>query len=148
MQIAARDHAHRLLEARRTVLVQPYQASVDVRGETALVFVNGRFSHAATKAALLAVGRPPTAEKLFAIEKTAAAVPTAAERDVAEAVLVATPFAPTELLYARVDLIEGFDGRPLLLELELVEFSMFLRYAPAGAVSRFAAAITAAFARP
>ncbi len=126
------------------MLVQPYQTSVDIRGETALVYVNGRFSHAATKAALLAVGRPPTAEKLFATEETAAAVPTTAERDVVKAVLAATPFAPAELLYARVDLIEGSDGRPLLLEFELVEPSMFLRYATARAVSRFAAAITAA----
>ncbi|MGB8994387.1 MAG: hypothetical protein WCC65_03640 [Pseudonocardiaceae bacterium] len=136
-----RDHAQRLLNAGRTVLVQPYQDSVDSRGETALMFVNGRFTHAARKAALLAVGRPPTADELFAAETMTSAVPTTAERDVAEAVLAATPFAPADLLYARVDLVEGSDGRPLLLELELVEPSMFLSYAPAQAVSRFAAAI-------
>ncbi|MGH3550230.1 MAG: ATP-grasp domain-containing protein [Pseudonocardiaceae bacterium] len=141
---AARNHAQRLLNAGRTVLVQPYQDSVDIRGETALMFVNGRFSHAARKAALLAVGRPPTPEKLFATETMAAAVPTSAEREVADAVLAATPFGPTELLYARVDLLQGSAGRPLLLELELVEPSMFLPYAPAQAVSRFAAAIAAA----
>lgn len=62
---AARDHVQRLLEAGRTVLVQPYQDSVDIRGATALMFVNGRFSHAARKAALLAVGRPPTTEQVF-----------------------------------------------------------------------------------
>jgi hypothetical protein len=97
---------------------------------TALVFVNGRFSHAANKAALLTV------------------VPTTAERDVAEAVLAAAPFAPAELLYARVDLIEGSDARSLLLELELVEPSTFLSFATAQAVSRFAAAITAAASSP
>jgi hypothetical protein len=80
----------------------------------------------------------------FAAETMAAAVPTTAERDAAEAVLAATPFAPAELLYARVDLVEGSDGRPLLLELELVEPSRFLSLAPAQAASRFAAAITAA----
>ncbi len=141
---AARDHAQRLLEAGRTVLVQPYQDSVDIRGETALMFVNGRFSHAARKAALLAVGRPPTTEQVFVTGTMTAADPTTAEWNVAEAVLAATPFAPAELLYARVDLIEGSDGRPLLLELELVEPSMFLSYAPAQAGSQFAAAITAA----
>lgn len=50
---AAQDHVQRLLDEGRTVLVQPYQHSVDIRGETALVFVNGRFSHAANKAAVL-----------------------------------------------------------------------------------------------
>lgn len=141
---AARGHVQLLLNTGRTVLVQPYQDSVDIRGETALVFVNGRFSHAANKGALLAVGRPSTPEKLFATERMAAVVPTTAERDVAEVVLAATPFAPAELLYARVDLIQGSGGRPLLLELELVEPSMFLPYAPAQAVPRFAAAIAAA----
>jgi hypothetical protein len=126
----AQDHVQQLLNAGRTVLVQPYQDSFDIRGETALVFVNGRFSHAANKAALLAVGQPPIADKLFAIEKMAAAVPTTVERDLAEAVLAVTPFQPAALLYARVDLIDGSDGRPLLLELELVEPSMFFSFAP------------------
>ncbi|MDQ2790574.1 MAG: hypothetical protein DLM60_12465 [Pseudonocardiales bacterium] len=58
--------------------------------------------------------------------------------------LAATPFGPAELLYARVDLVHCSGGRPLLLELELVEPSMFLPYAPARAVSQFAAAIAAA----
>lgn len=138
----------RLLDAGHTVLVQPYQNSVDRRGETALVFVNGRFSHAANKAALLAVGRRPSADNPFATEKLAAAVPTTAERDASEAVLAAMPFAPAELLYARVDLVEGSDGSPLLLELELVEPSMFFPLAPAQAVSRFAAPITATADNP
>lgn len=56
------------------------------------------------------MGQPPTADKLFATEKMAAAVPTTVERDLAEAVLDATPFQPTELLYARVDRIDGSDG--------------------------------------
>ena len=41
-----------------------------------------RFSHAANKAALLAVGRPPTEKKLFAAETMAAAVPTTVEREI------------------------------------------------------------------
>lgn len=146
--VAARRHAERLLDAGRTVMVQPYQDSVDTRGETALLFVHGRFSHAVTKAALLTVGTPPTSERLFATETLSAAVPSAAERDVAEAVLDATPFARAELLYARIDLLEGPAGTPLLLELELVEPSMFLPYAPPEAVSNFAVAIMAAARNP
>lgn len=143
---AARRHADDLLAVGRTVLVQPYQASVDAQGETALLFVGGRFSHAASKAALLAPGHVPSVEKLFATEKLAAAEPGSAEREVAEAVLDAAPFTRDELLYARVDLVEGADGTPLLLELELAEPSMFLPQAPPAAVTAFAAAIIAAAA--
>lgn len=140
---AAVDHAERLLAAGRTAMVQPYQASVDSRGETALLFVAGRFSHAASKAALLTPGHVLSSEKLFATEKMSATAPTAAERDVAETVLDAAPFPRSELLYARVDLVEGPDGAPLLLELELAEPSMFLPQAPPAAVAAFAAAILA-----
>jgi hypothetical protein len=39
--------------------------------------------------------------------------------------LSAVPGAP-ELLYARVDLVDGDDGRPRVMELELVEPNLFL----------------------
>jgi hypothetical protein len=45
-----------------------------------------------------------------------------------------------DLLYARVDLVPGPDGTPVLLELELAEPSLFLRHAP-GAAERFSQAI-------
>ena len=64
----------------------------------------------------------------------------------AEAVLdavgaVAPGFDRSALLYARVDLAPGPDG-PILLELELIEPSLFLATSP-GAADRAAAAITA-----
>src|SRR5690606_18362473 len=46
-------HARRLLDAGRHVLVQPYLHAVDEHGETALLFFEGRFSHAIRKAPLL-----------------------------------------------------------------------------------------------
>ena len=140
---AAVDHAGSLLAAGRTVMVQPYQASVDTRGETALLYVGGRFSHAASKAALLTPGHVLSAEKLFATEKMTPTVPTGAERELAEAVLDAAPFPRSDLLYARVDVVDGPDGAPLLLELELAEPSMFLPQAPPAATGAFAAAILA-----
>ena len=39
--------------AGRTVIVQPYLDGVDVRGETALIYIDGTFSHAVTKGAML-----------------------------------------------------------------------------------------------
>lgn len=134
-------HARRLLDRGRTIMVQPYVASVDERGETALVFVAGRYSHAVIKEALLVPGERANEDKLFAAEKLHAVEPSAAELSVAEAVLDAIPFPRDELLYARVDLVLDDDGDPAVLELELVEPSLMLPQAPVGAVDRMARAI-------
>lgn len=142
-QAVALGHARRLLDQGRTIMVQPYVASVDERGETALVFLGGRYSHAAVKQALLVKGERANEDKLFATEKLHAIDPTAAERAVAEAVLAAIPFARDELLYARVDLVLGEDGSPAVLELELVEPSLMLPQAPPGAADALAGAIVA-----
>ncbi|WP_420122745.1 ATP-grasp domain-containing protein [Nakamurella sp.] len=142
-QDVARDHARRLLDRGRTVMVQPYVASVDERGETALVFLGGRYSHAVTKDALLVPGERATEDKLFATEKLHAVQPSAAERAVADAVLDAIPFPRDELLYARVDLVLGADGEPAVLELELVEPSLMLPQAPPEAAGVLARTIVA-----
>jgi hypothetical protein len=42
---AARAHLGRLLDAGRTVMIQPYQAAVDTLGEVGLVFLAGQFNH-------------------------------------------------------------------------------------------------------
>ena len=70
--------------------------------------------------------------------------PSSAELAVAEQALDAAPFDGASLLYARVDLVAGADGNPLLLELELAEPSMFLAHAPHEAVTGFAQSIVAA----
>jgi glutathione synthase/RimK-type ligase-like ATP-grasp enzyme len=139
-------HVRRLLDAGRTVLVQPYQGSVDELGETALLFVDGQFSHAARKGALLRAGGGLAASdgQLFAAESMSATEASPAERALADEVLDAAPLDRTSLLYARVDLVAGDNGSPLLLELELTEPSMFLAHAPKEAVADFARSIVAA----
>ena len=52
MPIAARAHAAALQAEGRTVLVQPYDPRIE-DGETALVFLGGRQSHAFTKGPIL-----------------------------------------------------------------------------------------------
>ena len=130
-------HARRLLDAGRSVLVQPYLDSVDDHGETALVFFEGRYSHAIRKGPLLRRGEGPT-EGLFAVEEITPRTPSTAERELAERALAAMPFG-SPLLYARVDLIHDGSGRPRVLELELTEPSLFFAHAP-GSADRFAAA--------
>jgi O-ureido-D-serine cyclo-ligase len=69
---AAMAHAVRLLDARRSVLLQPYLHRVDEHGETALIFFSGHFSHAIRKGPLLRRGEGPT-HALFAEEQITAA---------------------------------------------------------------------------
>lgn len=136
---AAVAHVASLLEQGRSVMVQPYLASVDTAGETALLFFAGEYSHAIRKGPLLLPGvEGEKVEGLFVQEEIEPREPTAAERDVAQAALAAIP-GPTPL-YARVDLLAGPDGGPVLLELELTEPSLFLSHAD-GAADRLALAL-------
>jgi hypothetical protein len=125
----------------RTAMVQPYVASVDERGETALLFFGGEYSHAIHKGPLLRPGADPTTDPLFAAEEIFPRTPTDAERAVAKRFVAwaARRFGAPPA-YARVDLVQDAAGTPLLLELELTEPSLFFAQAP-GAVARFAAAV-------
>jgi glutathione synthase/RimK-type ligase-like ATP-grasp enzyme len=139
---AAAEHARVLHEAGRTAMLQPYLADVDTVGETALIFLDGRFSHAVVKGAML----PPDAvhavehEDLFVAERIDARAPAPAELRIGEQVLeaVAARFGATPL-YARIDLLPGPDG-PVLVEVEVTEPSLFLAH-DAHAPERFADAI-------
>lgn len=136
---AVRAHVERLLAEGRTVLLQPYVASVDSAGETGLIYVDGVLSHAIRKGPVLRAHGVAT-ERLWAPEEISTRVPDAAERALAEATLDALPWPREELLYARIDLVRGGDGQPMLLELELAEPSLFLGFAD-GAAERVAAGI-------
>ncbi len=48
----------------------------------------------------------------------------------AEQALAAVPGGAERLLYGRVDLIDGEEGRPCVLELELIEPHLFLDLHP------------------
>lgn len=124
---AALEHVRSLLLERRTVMVQPYLADVDSRGETALIYFAGAYSHAIRKGQLLHPGVAPS-ERIYVEENISARTPGPAEREVAEETLDALPWPRTELLYARVDLIHDPDGIPKLVELELTEPSLFLSF--------------------
>ena len=131
-------HLRPLLAAGRSMMLQPYLDRVDRDGETALMFIEGRFTHAIRKGALLPAGAPSTAG-LFAPETITARIPAADEMTVAERAVERVPFP--QLLYARVDLIRGTAGEPRVLELELVEPSLYFGYAPATAARFISAAL-------
>jgi glutathione synthase/RimK-type ligase-like ATP-grasp enzyme len=111
------------LVAARDMLVQPYFHSVHAHGERAVVWIDGQFTHEVRKTPRFSGDE----EAISPGEPVGAA-----EREVAEAVLAA---APGPLLYARVDLARDEAGRPHLMELELIEPSLFFyKFALAAAV--------------
>lgn len=112
----------------RDVLVQPYLPSVEDHGERAMVWIDGTFTHAVRKTPRFAGG----------VEVVSEAVDiSAAERKVGDAALA--PFAD-RLLYARVDVAPLADGQPVVMEVELIEPSLFLLQSPE-ALARLVAAV-------
>jgi O-ureido-D-serine cyclo-ligase len=73
--------------------------------------------------------------RLFAPEQITVRKPEPDELEVAAAAYAAVPGPPPP--YARIDLIHGDDGGPVVLELELAEPSLFFVHA-AGSADRFA----------
>jgi glutathione synthase/RimK-type ligase-like ATP-grasp enzyme len=112
------------------VLVQPFLRSVTTYRERALVFIDGTYSHAATKepfqgleVAGHAGERPVTAtqEEIALAERALASI-------------------EGDHLYARVDLVRDDADAPVVIEVELIEPSLFLAMHPPAA-ARFAAAL-------
>jgi hypothetical protein len=124
-----RGEAHlRALAAREDALVQPYQRSVEGHGERAIVWIDGEATHAVRKTPRF-LGDP---------ESVSAAVPIEAdEADLARRALAA---APGPLLYARIDVARDATGSPRVMELELIEPSLFFARAPA-ALDRYVGAV-------
>lgn len=116
------------LTARGAALVQPYVASVDGYGERSLVWIDGTISHAIRK----------TPRFLGDAEQVDGPYPIADdERAVAEAALA--PLAG-RILYGRVDLARDAAGAPMVMELELIEPSLFFARCP-GSADRFVASV-------
>lgn len=107
----------------RTAMVQPYLDSVEGYGERSLLFAEGTFTHAVRR-------NPALSTEGFARYDAELVTPRNTELDVAARALAAVG---EPLLYARVDVVPGPDGTPLLIELEATEPQLFLRFSPAAA---------------
>ena len=105
--------------ARGDVLVQPYLASVEDYGERSLVWIDGAITHAIRKSPRFSGdAEQVTGPHPIAID----------ERAVAEAAL--EPWQDT-ILYGRVDMARDAMGNPCVMELELIEPSLFFaKYPP------------------
>ena len=127
---AARAHVRALRAEGRDVLVQPYLDAVDgEEAETALVFIDGELSHAMRKGPLLALDRPALragwAPEVMSRTEPADDVAALGRR---VHTLVEERFGRP--LYARVDVLRDAAGAPAVLEVELVEPSLFLDLVP------------------
>jgi len=116
---AAALHLRELLRS-GAALVQPYLASVDHHGERSLIWIDGDFTHSIRKSPRFA-GDSERVDGPFPIDD--------AERRLATVAL--EPYVD-RILYGRVDMARDDAGQPMIMELELIEPSLFFpKYPPA-----------------
>jgi hypothetical protein len=130
----ARAHARDLVASGRTAMIQPYQASVDEVGELGLVFLAGAFSHAIHKDPMIRRGAGPL-ESLIANQIVRSATASDGQIEVGQRAVAAAEALLGPTTYARVDIVEGTDGEPALLELELLDPVLFFPQHPAAAAT-------------
>ncbi len=104
------------------MMIQPFMPAIATEGEYSLFYFDGEYSHAILKRP--AAGDFRVQDYLGGTE--AAAIPPDDAVTLAEAALNA---APAKCLYARVDMLRDANGVMRLMELELIEPSLFLQYA-------------------
>ena len=118
--------------ADRSYVMQPFIENIKSEGEFSLFYFNNQFSHAIQKI--------PKREDFRVQEEYGAnisvATPEPALLEAADRVMQLVDPVP---VYARADFVRGPDGNFLLMELELIEPSMYLRM-DAEAPRRFAEA--------
>ncbi len=133
---SARRHIADLTASGRTAMVQSYQRAVDDAGEVGLIFLGGGFSHAMHKEPMIRRGTGPR-PSLIENQVVTPAIASAAQLALGHAAVAAAERLHGPVSYARVDTVEDDDGRPLVLELELLDPALFFVTDPAGA-ARFA----------
>ena len=124
------------IEADVDLLVQPFLASIVDEGELSLLYAGGKLSHMVRKVPAPGDIRvQPEFGSVVTRED-----PSGEALEAAGAVLAAVG---RELPYARVDLVRAADGTLRLIELEIIEPQLYLRW-DEGSAARFASAIAAA----
>ncbi|MBW3535391.1 MAG: hypothetical protein KY453_09285 [Gemmatimonadetes bacterium] len=130
--VGARDEAERAFHGREAI-VQPFQPSVLREGEVSLFFLDRAFSHAVRKVPARGEFRSQEEHggRVSSFQPEAALVKSAGQ-------MIDRLEAPP--LYARVDVVRDRSGAWAVMELELVEPSLYLRM-DSGAPERFAEAL-------
>lgn len=118
--------------ASRPLMMQPFEAGITAEGEYSLMFVGGKYSHSILKV-------PKDGDFRVQEEHGSEIRSVSPEPALLEAGNAAIAAVGRRLLYARADFVRSGDVFRLM-ELELVEPSLYLRTAP-GAPERFAEAV-------
>ncbi|MEI6374556.1 MAG: hypothetical protein WCP26_12310 [Actinomycetes bacterium] len=134
-------HIARLHARGASMLVQPMLESVAVDGEWPLLFFNGEFSHSASKRVSLAAAT--SISGIYAEETNAPHVASAAQIDVGVAAVAEATARFGVPLYGRIDVVRDDSGGYCVLEVELVEPSLFLLEGGPDAIDRMVAAFSA-----
>lgn len=116
-------------------LAQPFVRGILDEGEYSLFFFNGEHSHSILK-------KPAPGDYRVQEEHGGEILPLSADDELLACARRALRAAPLTPLYARVDLVRAEDRSFVVMELELVEPSLYLRMDPA-APERFARAFDA-----
>jgi glutathione synthase/RimK-type ligase-like ATP-grasp enzyme len=122
----------------RAMMIQPFLRSVAQEGEYSIMLFGGQFSHAIVK-------RPKAGDYRVQPHLGGTEVPCAAPAGSVELAEAALSAAPSEAAYARVDMVRNDSGKLAIIELELIEPSLWLQHAPDGG-SSFAAVVAAPLA--
>jgi glutathione synthase/RimK-type ligase-like ATP-grasp enzyme len=120
----------------RTMMIQPFLRSVAEEGEYSIMLFGGAFSHAIVK-------RPKAGDYRVQPHLGGTEEPCAAPTGAVALATAALEAAPSNAAYARVDMVRADGGELAIIELELIEPSLWLQHAPDGGES-FASAVRAA----
>lgn len=139
-QIGAGAHGQHRLKRGEAVpdmpwpmMVQPFLPMIQTEGELSFLFIDGQFSHALVKTA-----KPGDYRIQSSYGGTNRRIDPSADDLTAARTIIATLDEP--LLYARVDMLRGQDGRLCLMELEVIEPYLYVHEGPELG-ERFAAAL-------
>jgi glutathione synthase/RimK-type ligase-like ATP-grasp enzyme len=123
------EYVKRIIEAKRTAIIQPYISSVDDEGEKAIIVINGEISHVAKKVPALTKGGHGDAAGQLEI--------TSEIKDIVKNISNAVN-EWDDLLFARVDVVR-MGEKLVLMELELTEPWLFMQFRPEAGVDLFKA---------
>ena len=143
--VAASAQLDHILSNRGVAMVQPYSPTIDSVGETGLVYLGGKFSHAFGKDSVFGEAEQ-VHNGVHVQEVITARTASAKEGLLGDSVMkfLKNKFGVTPL-YARIDMVTNIDGVPEIMEVELTEPSLYL-HLDAGSPERAATALANAAA--
>jgi len=121
----------------RAMMIQPFLRSVADEGEYSIMLFGGAFSHAIVK-------RPKAGDYRVQPHLGGTEEPCAAPAGAVDLAKTALSAAPSAAAYARVDMVRDGNGELAIIELELIEPSLWLQHAADGGESFVSAVLAAA----